>query len=67
MKTAVTPRVSKKKKELSVEARRATRMLRGKVVKKVWRHRVAELGIEFDDGSRLFIDAKSRGLEITIT
>jgi len=67
MKTKVTPRALEKKKELPAEARRATRMLSGKTVKKVWRHRAAELGIEFDDGSRLFIDPRNRGLEITIT
>ena len=67
MKTAIVPRVPKKKKGLAAEARRASRLLRGKTVKKVWRHRGSELGIEFEDGSRLFVDAKLRGLEITIT
>ena len=66
MKTAAAPLASKKKK-LAAEGRRATRMLRGKSVKKVWRHRATELGIEFEDGSRLFVDVKSRGVEISIT
>ena len=67
MKTPAAIRVPKTKKDLAAEARRASRMLRGKAVKKVWRHRSAEIGIEFEDGSRLFVDAKSHGLEITIT
>ena len=67
MKSTATPVVAIKKDDLAEEARRALRMLRGKAVKKVWRHRATELGIEFDDGSRLFVDSKPRGLEISIT
>ena len=55
------------KGQLLAEAERATSMLRGKYVKQVWRHRDAEIGIEFEDGSRLFVDAKSNGLDISIT
>ena len=56
-----------KKKELAAEARLATRMLRGKSVKRVWRHGAAELGIEFEDGARLFVDAKTHSLDLSIT
>ena len=67
MKTAVVPHVAKEKKGLAAEARRATSILRGKSVKKVWRHRASEIGIEFADGSRLFVDARESGLELSIT
>ena len=67
MKTPVVPHVAKEKKDLAAEARRATNMLRGKSVKKVWRHRASEIGIEFEDGSRLFVEAKDFGLELSIT
>ena len=65
MKTAAAP-VSKKK-DLAAEARRATRLLCGKSVKKIWRHQESEIGIEFEDGSRLFVDAKPSGLDLSIT
>jgi len=52
---------------LEDEAKRATEMLRGRVVKQVWRHRNGELGIEFEDGVRLFADVKQSGLELSIT
>jgi len=54
------------KLDLKHEAARATEMLRGLVVKQVWRHRAAEIGIEFEDGSRLFIDSAA-ALELSIT
>ncbi len=52
---------------LQDEANRATEMLHGKVVKRVWRHRDRELGIEFEDGTRLFADVTQAGLELSIT
>ncbi len=42
-------------------------MLHGKVVKRVWRHRDRELGIEFEDGTRLFAVVTQAGLELSIT
>lgn len=51
---------------LEDEAARATGMLSGRVVKQVWRHRSNELGIEFEDGSRLFVDSPA-ALELSIT
>jgi len=52
---------------LSKEAERATALLRGKEVATVWRHRKGEVGIEFADGTRLFVDGKGEGIELSIT
>jgi hypothetical protein len=53
---------------LDDEAARLTELLRGKVVKVVWRHRPGEAGIEFNDGTRLFVDAVSKDeLECSVT
>ena len=51
--------------ELASEAARATEMLRGRTIRVVRRHRASELLIEFDDGTRLFIDAQG-ALELSI-
>ena len=53
--------------ELEKEAKRATEMLKGKKVLKVLRHRIGEFGIEFTDGTRLFLDHQPEGIEISIT
>ena len=50
---------------LADEAARATAMLGGRVVKTVWRHRLGEVTIEFEDGTRLFVDSAS-ALELSI-
>ena len=52
---------------LSDEAVRAAALLRGKEVATVWRHRKNEIGIEFTDGTRLFVDATADGVEISVT
>jgi len=52
---------------LRKEAKEATKMLKGKIVDKVWRHRPKEIGIQFTDGSRLFVDMETEGLELSIT
>jgi hypothetical protein len=53
---------------LEQEARKATAVLRGRTVKQVWRHRAEEVGIEFEDGSRLFVDWQpDNRLELSIT
>lgn len=52
---------------LNKQAARATKMLKGKVVAKVMRHRAKEICIEFTDGTRLFIDQQSDNLELSIT
>jgi hypothetical protein len=52
---------------LKNEAKKATKMIKGKVVSIVLRHRLGEFGIEFTDGTRLFVDRIKDGLEISIT
>jgi hypothetical protein len=59
--------MSTEESELEIEARRATEKLRGKVVSVVWRHREGEVGIEFTDGTRLFVDQTPVGVELSIT
>ena len=67
MKVPKSKPVAETKKELSAEARKTTRMLRGRTVQKVWRHRADEIGIQFEDGTRLFVDVRPRGLDLSIT
>jgi hypothetical protein len=55
------------RKELEDEALRATDLLKGKTVQTVWRHRQKEVGIEFTDGTRLFVDQTDAGLDLSIT
>ena len=57
------PAVPATEKELKAEARQLTRWLKGKTVQRVWRHRATEVGIQFEDGARLFIDHCANGLE----
>ena len=52
---------------LEQESERATEMLTGKTVKLVTRYRVAEMLVEFTDGTRFFVDAKNEELELSIT
>ena len=52
---------------LEKEAERATEFLKGKVVKAIWRHSERQFGIEFLDGTRLFIDHHPQNLELSIT
>ena len=53
--------------DLEDEAAALTKLLAGKSVRDVRRLRIAELLIEFTDGTRLFIDAKSDGIECSVT
>lgn len=53
--------------QLSQEAARATQALAGKVVARVDRHRASEVLIEFTDGTRLFVDGTTQGLELSVT
>jgi hypothetical protein len=53
--------------KLDQEAERATALLRGRAVKRVWRHSVGEVGIEFEDGARLFVRHLDEGNELSIT
>ncbi|QJR13545.1 hypothetical protein [Usitatibacter palustris] len=51
--------------KLAAEGRRATKLLRGKTVAVVRRHRAGEILIEFTDHSRIFVDGEGE-LEISI-
>ena len=42
--------------DLNEEAARATEMLQGKTVARVMRNRPGEVVIEFQDGTRVFVD-----------
>ena len=59
--------MSSEEEQLSAEAERATELLRGREVATVWRHRKSEMGIEFTDGTRLFVDGTREGVELSIT
>jgi hypothetical protein len=52
---------------LEDESTRATEMLSGKVVARVVRHRESEVLVEFTDGTRLFVDRRANGIELSIT
>ena len=52
---------------LEEEAEALNRLLRGKTVAKVFRHRIGEVGIEFTDQSRLFLDQTPDGVECSVT
>jgi hypothetical protein len=54
------------KADLKRDARSATRMLKGKVVHRVWRHREAEIGVQFTGGTQFFVDRSDSGVEISI-
>jgi len=60
-------RIAETKTQLTKEAKKTTKMLRGKVVRQVWRHCPGEIGIEFEDGTRLFADIFKTGLELSVT
>ena len=51
---------TEKEKQLENEARRATRYLKGKVVKRIRRYRDFEVVIQFEDGSFFFADSNDR-------
>ena len=53
--------------KLTEESARASALLAGKVVSRVIRHRPTEVGVEFADGARLFVDKSEKGLELSIT
>jgi hypothetical protein len=53
--------------DLENEAATATKLLEGKSVKVVRRHRANEVMIEFDDGTRLFVDSISDPLDLSVT
>jgi len=54
-------------RDLEDEAKRIEELFRDKTVKVVRRHRPTEVMIEFNDGTRLFVDAISDGLDVSVT
>jgi phosphoribosylglycinamide formyltransferase-1 len=54
-------------KDLSAESSKISDLLRGKLIKHVYRHRIGEILIEFDDDTRLFINVDSSDLDLSIT
>jgi hypothetical protein len=60
------PLVATTEPDLRREATSVTKLLLGKTVREVWRHRPGEVGIEFTDGSRMFINRADEGLELSI-
>ena len=52
--------------KLATDAKKVTRVLAGKTVKAVRRHRTTELLIVFTDGTRLLVDHTTDGLELTM-
>jgi len=55
------------RKQLNKEANRATKLLKGKIVKKILRHRKEEVGIEFEDGTRFSIDWRDNENELDLS
>lgn len=54
--------------DLATEAETVTRMLKGRVVAAIRRHRASEVLVEFSDGARLFVDAdRDATQELSIT
>jgi hypothetical protein len=53
--------------DLEEEAAELTRLLAGKTVRHARRFRVAEVLIEFTDGTRLYVDAKANEVECSVT
>jgi hypothetical protein len=53
--------------DLQNEAAVLTSLLSGKLVRVVRRHSAKEIVIEFDDGTRLFVDSVPDGLDVSVT
>jgi hypothetical protein len=53
--------------DLEAEAEGMSRLLRGKAVRVVKRHRIGEVLLEFEDGTRFFVNAIADRLDFSIT
>jgi hypothetical protein len=53
--------------DLETDAERMSRLLRGKAVRVVKRHRIGEVLLEFNDGTRFFVNAIADRLDFSIT
>ena len=56
-----------KNNKLENKAKQATEILQGKTLRLIWRHTDKQVGIEFTDGTRLFVDHQPSSVEISIT
>ena len=63
----VRPQMKRSTTVLVKESSQATKLLAGKVVARIVRHRETEVLVEFTDGTRLFIDHSAHKLEVSIT
>mgnify|MGYP001583095616 CR=1 FL=1 len=55
-----------KVEDLEKEAKESTDLLKGKIVKRIYRHKHDEIAIIFECGARLFVDSNT-DLELSIT
>jgi hypothetical protein len=55
------------KKQLKKEEERATKLLKGKVVKEIRRNRKEEVVVDLEDGTRFSIDLRGDELDLSIT
>ena len=55
------------KKRLKKEEQRASKLLNGKVVKEIRRHRQEEVVIVFSDGTTFFIDWRDGEFDLSVT
>ena len=52
--------------QLAAEAERISGLLKGKTLLRVWQHRPEAMGIEFDDGTKLYVERITGGLDVNI-
>lgn len=53
--------------DLKEEEKKATCLLKGKKVDRIFRNKKKEVCIKFDDGTRFFVHVSEDGLELSIT
>jgi hypothetical protein len=53
--------------DLNEETAALTKLLSGKIVRHVVRHRIGEVLVQFSDGTRLYVDARSDEVECSVT
>lgn len=53
--------------QLEKEAARATKLLKGKIIKKIRRNRKEEVVIDFEDGTRFSFDWRESELDLSVT
>jgi hypothetical protein len=53
--------------ELAAEAERLSGLLKGRALARVWQHRPEAMGIEFADGTKLYVSIGDDGLEINVS